>query len=331
MFILTLAFPTNVNAKVKLNKKSITITKGKTYTLKINGTKKKAKWSSSKKSIVSVSKSGKVKGKKRGSSTITAKIGKKTYKCKVKVETPSLSATKKSIAVGKKYTLKLNNCSRSKKFTSSNNSVATVSKSGVITAKKTGNSRISVKISDKTYYCSISVYQPSAPKPQNPVGSRTNPANPRNGITVTEWSGGTMYFKLLDTIKGTNAINQLRAMGEWGSYEENYELPDHTNDTLVLFVYDVKAISGYSERPLQGLDIINSYDLYDGSCSRAINDIEACYMSENYEAQDNANLKLFNGTSSKMYMALWIPNGMTSFSNTVTVKGFNDYWVKYTF
>jgi len=47
--------------------------------------RKKPKWSSSKKSVATVSKKGKVVAKKAGSATITAKIGKKKYKCKVKV------------------------------------------------------------------------------------------------------------------------------------------------------------------------------------------------------------------------------------------------------
>lgn len=73
-------------AKIKLNKKTATIKVGKKVTLKVKGTKKKAKWSSSKKSVATVSKKGVVKGKKAGKATITAKIGKKKYRCKVTVQ-----------------------------------------------------------------------------------------------------------------------------------------------------------------------------------------------------------------------------------------------------
>ena len=59
VLVLTLAPPTNVSAKAKISKKSVTITKGKTYTLKVKGTKKKVKWTSSKKSVATVSKKGK--------------------------------------------------------------------------------------------------------------------------------------------------------------------------------------------------------------------------------------------------------------------------------
>lgn len=80
----------NVSAaqKVKLNKKKVTIYVGKTTTLKLKNNKKKIKWSTSNKKVATVSKKGKVKGKKAGKATITAKVGEKKYKCKVTVKKP---------------------------------------------------------------------------------------------------------------------------------------------------------------------------------------------------------------------------------------------------
>ena len=75
----------NVSAAAKLNKKKITISVGQTVKLKVKKNSKKVKWKSSNKKIVTVSKKGKIKGKKVGKATITAKIGKKKLKCKVKV------------------------------------------------------------------------------------------------------------------------------------------------------------------------------------------------------------------------------------------------------
>lgn len=72
-------------ASVKLSKSKATLSVGKSITLKIKGTKKKAKWTSSKKSVATVNKKGKVVAKKAGTAVITAKIGKKKYKCKIKV------------------------------------------------------------------------------------------------------------------------------------------------------------------------------------------------------------------------------------------------------
>lgn len=83
-------------AVVKASKKGMNVTsrtldKGQKYTLKLKGVKGKAKWSSSKKSVVTVkaAKNGKsavITAKKTGSATITATIGKKKLVCVVKVK-----------------------------------------------------------------------------------------------------------------------------------------------------------------------------------------------------------------------------------------------------
>lgn len=89
------ALPANVQAasksKVKLSKSKLTLYVGSAKTLKLKGTKKAPKWSSSKKSVASVTKKGKVKAKKQGSAVITAKLGKKKYKCKVTVKLKAAS------------------------------------------------------------------------------------------------------------------------------------------------------------------------------------------------------------------------------------------------
>lgn len=81
-------------ATIKLNKTSASIAMKQTLQLKVTGTKKKVKWSSSKKSVAKVTSKGKVTGVKTGKATITAAVGKKKLKCK--------------ITVTKSYQLKLN-------------------------------------------------------------------------------------------------------------------------------------------------------------------------------------------------------------------------------
>ena len=83
VLVLTLSMASGVYA-ASISKKKVTLTKGQSVTLTVNGAKKAPKWSSSNKKVASVSKKGVVKAKKKGSATITAKVGKKTYKCKVK-------------------------------------------------------------------------------------------------------------------------------------------------------------------------------------------------------------------------------------------------------
>ena len=90
MLVLAMLFtciPQIAEAKsgVKINKTSVTLTVGETCTLKIIGTNKPVTWSSSKPSIAAVNKNGKVTAKKVGTATITGKVDKKNYTCKVKV------------------------------------------------------------------------------------------------------------------------------------------------------------------------------------------------------------------------------------------------------
>ena len=72
-------------ATVSLNRRSTSVYIGKTTQLKVNNYTGKIRWSSSNTSIATVSSTGKVKGKKAGTVTISARAGKKTLKCKVTV------------------------------------------------------------------------------------------------------------------------------------------------------------------------------------------------------------------------------------------------------
>lgn len=95
----------NYVAVVKVSKKGMnaasrTLNKGQKYTLKLKGVKGKAKWSSSKKSVVTVkaAKNGKsavITAKKPGSATITATVGKKKLVCVVKVKGTTAVVTPK--------------------------------------------------------------------------------------------------------------------------------------------------------------------------------------------------------------------------------------------
>ena len=69
-----------------LNATTMPLYVGGSFKLKLSGVSaKKVKWKSSKPSVAVVSKKGKIKAKRKGSCTITAKYQGKTYKCKVKV------------------------------------------------------------------------------------------------------------------------------------------------------------------------------------------------------------------------------------------------------
>ena len=103
---LSIFINTEAASNIQLNKSDITIQVGKTYDLKVKGTKKKVKWKTANKKIATVNSKGKVTGEEVGTTTITAKIGKKSLKCKVTVEENKiLYANKSSIQIKDKGTV----------------------------------------------------------------------------------------------------------------------------------------------------------------------------------------------------------------------------------
>ena len=71
---------------VKINKTKLNLKAGKSGKLSVKGAKGSVKWSSSKKAVAVVSKTGKVRAKKKGIAIVSAKVNGKTLKCKVTVK-----------------------------------------------------------------------------------------------------------------------------------------------------------------------------------------------------------------------------------------------------
>lgn len=73
-------------ASAKLNCKKVTLSTGNKYKLKLTGIRGKAKWKSSNKRVAKVSQNGLVTAKKTGKASITAKIRRTKYTCRVTVK-----------------------------------------------------------------------------------------------------------------------------------------------------------------------------------------------------------------------------------------------------
>ena len=132
---------TPVKPSVKLNRTSLTLTKGKTYTLKttVTCTNKAVSWSSSNSSVASVDKNGKVTAKTKGTATITAKVDGVSASCKVTVNEPAkttikLDKTKVTLGAGEPCTLKATvSPSQKVTWTSSNPKLVKVDSNGKLT------------------------------------------------------------------------------------------------------------------------------------------------------------------------------------------------------
>lgn len=135
---------------VKFAKKTATVYKGKTATVKATLTGvSSVKYTSSNKKVATVnSKTGAVKGLKAGTVTITATSGKlkATYKLTVKNPTFSLTKSSATIKKGKTTIIKSKAAPAGKvTYTSSNKKVATVTSKGVVKGIKKGKATITVK------------------------------------------------------------------------------------------------------------------------------------------------------------------------------------------
>ena len=156
VFVIT---PISASAKAKkpkLSKKSVSITRGKTYKLKLKNAKaKKVKWTSSKKSIATVKK-GKITTKKAGKATITAKYKGKKYKCKLTVKGKIIN-TSNTFKVYKNGTIKIwlvNGYGikvACKKWSTSNSGIASINSSGIITGKRVGTVTVTGVTNDGDY------------------------------------------------------------------------------------------------------------------------------------------------------------------------------------
>lgn len=205
MLLSVIVMPVSASA-AKLNKKSISLNVGKTYTLKASGTTWKITWTSSKKSVATVSSKGVVKAKKKGTAVITAKYGKnKKLTCKVTVKQPvksiKLNKTSATLKKGSSLTLKAavapssaNN--KAVTWSSSNKKVATVSSKGVVKAVGDGTATITVKAKDgsgKKATCKIT------------VGTTNTPSN--NTPTHTSIIGVKLNLGMINVVYGNHELH----------------------------------------------------------------------------------------------------------------------------
>ncbi len=153
--------------KTSINKSSLTLYVKDTYTLKayVNGKQKSATWKSSKPSIATVNKNGKVTAKKAGTTTITGTVKGKKVTCKVTVKNKkvatSIKLNKSKATVYVKKTLQLKatvtGTKKSVTWSSSNKKIATVNKNGKVTGVKAGKATISATVNGKKATCVVTV------------------------------------------------------------------------------------------------------------------------------------------------------------------------------
>ena len=241
MMIFSVFPATQVNAatKPKLSKTKITMTVGQSKKLKVKGISKKRakriKWKSSKKKVVTVTKTGKIKARKAGTATITAKVGKKKLKCKVVVKRKRKKSTKKkesnssskkmwlsktsvTLQAGSGVDLVLHNAKNVVKWSSSNNKVAWADRAtsssknlGTIQAVSKGTAVITAKVDGKTFKCHVKVIA------DDYHASEATEAKIKQALKIVNNSMSTQEKVLKLTIWTCDHLK--RVYGEYWSYE----------------------------------------------------------------------------------------------------------------
>lgn len=198
--------------KVRLAPAEGTVVVGGTKKIKIkNAAKADIKYKSNKKSVATVSKTGRIKGLRNGSAKIKVTVKKGTNKTKliykITVKKPKISKKSMSLISGKTATLLIKN--RPKKATyiwsSDNKKIATVDKRGKVTARDNGKAiiRVTVKTKNKKYNlsCNLEVKpKNSTPAPSvSPTPTSTSTPTPMGTATPTSIPTPTNKPELTDT------------------------------------------------------------------------------------------------------------------------------------
>lgn len=208
----------NLYNNVKLNKSTLTLGKGESYTIKANS---KVTWSSSNKNIFTVS-NGKITAKNTGTAMLVAKgLNGSEANCMVTVKNApnsiSLNKTKLTLGIGETYdlnsSLPKNTASFSVKYSSNNSSIASVvSAGGLVTAKKEGTATITATTyNGKKVNCTITVKK--APKTMSLNKTKLTLGIGENYDLDSYLPNGTAAHSIKYTSNNSNSASVVSAGG----------------------------------------------------------------------------------------------------------------------
>lgn len=268
----------------KLNKKSVTLSVGKSSTLKVTGTKQKVKWTSSNTAIATITRNGKVVAKSAGTAEVIANVGGAKFVCKVNVkgsQKPApkpttipapvtrpitgikLSSNSIELEVKKTYTLQATiipeNTTDNKMivWSSSNSNVATVT-NGVVTAHAVGNADIQARTSNGIVStCKVIV---------------------KEGLTEKDKMAGYFLKYLTQILKDPDSLN---VYGIYDGYNEGVNSSTGSSYHNEFIIVDWSATNSYGGR-------VRCYThLFLDSEYSSISDYNIQYGNQNLRGFDN--------------------------------------------
>ena len=238
--------------KVALSSSKASVAVGASKTISLRNASGKVKWIISKKSkrVASIKVNGasvKITGKKAGTATITAKVGKKSYKCKLTVKNaPKISKSSICLTKGSSYGLTVSGTSSSPKWSTSNKKVASIKKISArkysVRAVSAGKAIIKAKVNGKTLQCTVTVKnstkvtETSSTEPvKKPETEPIKPSTPNETIPAKPSTPNETKPTEAETQKPTEAETE----NQWESYLENAQM---SKSNLSMVVGDVDSL-----------------------------------------------------------------------------------------
>ena len=238
--------------KVALSSSKASVAVGASKTISLRNASGKVKWIISKKSkrVASIKVNGasvKITGKKAGTATITAKVGKKSYKCKLTVKNaPKISKSSICLTKGSSYGLTVSGTSSSPKWSTSNKKVASIKKISArkysVRAVSAGKAIIKARVNGKTLQCTVTVKnstkvtETSSTEPvKKPETEPIKPSTPNETIPAKPSTPNETKPTEAETQKPTETETE----DQWGSYLENAQM---SKSNLSMIVGDVDSL-----------------------------------------------------------------------------------------
>ncbi len=135
-------------ASTGLNKTTVKLAVGEEFYLSLNGASGEVKWSTSDSLIVSVD-NGVIRGLKKGSAAVTAQNISKKYTAKITVSEYRIDRKASKVMVGNRLKLRLVGWSGERIWSSSDDSIATVSSDGIVRGIREGTAKITASYGKK--------------------------------------------------------------------------------------------------------------------------------------------------------------------------------------
>ena len=138
-----------------INKTTANLYQDAAVQLTVNGANS-VTWTTSNKAVATVTSKGAVKAVKAGTATITAKTGSRKFTCKVNVRDVTINKTTANLKEGSSAQLTITG-SKNVSWTSSNQTIATVTSNGIVKGKKAGTATIIAKTGSRSFNCKVTV------------------------------------------------------------------------------------------------------------------------------------------------------------------------------